>query len=211
MKIKKDWLIGGLFFFILFIIAYELRYYWVEPRQTPSEAGALVYRTGSGSELQGIFIIFVGVAAPIVWFTVARRMFRESTNLWKRSQAVALGVLGVLASMFMLSEVLSAVFYFPHGKEITVDLSSEVIILKKPYLLKKSAIQEIPFAKISHIEYKKFVHIIGHGIALRAASVELHLAGGEVVHLSSDGPKNQWSLATAISKATDRHLIVREQ
>ena len=90
MKIKKDWLIGGLFF-ILFIIAYELRYYWAKTRQIPSEAGALVYRTGS-------------------------------------------------------------------GKEITVDLSSEVILLKEHYLLKKSSIQEIPFARISSARWSP-VHL----------------------------------------------------
>ena len=107
--------------------------------------------------------------------------------------------------------MVATVFYVPHGKEITVDLNSEVIILMEPYLLKKSTIKEIPFAKISHVEYKKFTDVTAQNVVLRRGSVILHLAGGEVVHLSSNGPKNQWSLATAISEATDRRLIAREQ
>ncbi len=89
--------------------------------------------------------------------------------------------------------------------EIAIDIDSEVIIFKK-----HSTVRKIPFSKINHIEYEKSNRMTSHLVVYPEASVNLHLIGGDEVQLTyvPVGPKNQYKLATAISKATKRQLIV---
>ncbi len=89
--------------------------------------------------------------------------------------------------------------------EIAIDIDSEIITFKK-----HSTVRKIPFSKINHVEYEKSNRMTSHFVVYPEASVRLHLIGGEEVHLTyvPVGPKNQYELATAISEATKRQLIV---
>jgi hypothetical protein len=90
--------------------------------------------------------------------------------------------------------------------EIAIDLDSEVISFTK-----HSTVRQIPFSKIHHVEYEKSYRMTSNPVVVFAeALVKLHLVGGDEVNLTyvPVGPKNQYKLATAISKATKRKLIV---
>ena len=204
---KKDLLEWGALIVILVIaIAFDLlTSILAAPQQIPSDTNLIVFKTGIGLVLRYIFFGVIWVAGTIVLLLLVYTVFKKPTSLSDKGVIVGITLMNLAAGMYLAYIIASDPISY--GEEITIDTGSEILIEREFYLSGKPAVKRIPFADITHVEYEESKIPYQYGFRFEW-SVILRLVGGDEVDLSTGVQKIQYSLAGAISKATDKPLIV---
>jgi hypothetical protein len=188
---------------LLIVVFWVLWMYMIELSQlkkVPSPAETMVFKTGGTSILFRIFVLLIGLVCVIFGIAIIVAV--------KHIITVGLGLFMLVGGGLMLYGIC---YWVPISQYVVIDKTTEVIEIKRTYLLRTTEEYRVPFADILSVKYKRYSLHSSDNITTYHGSVDLAISDGREVDVSRNGPRSQYKLAKAISNAANKPLLELEK
>lgn len=190
---------------------------WLEwQSKSYSQKGSILFEDSTGIWEYYILImglIVFGGLIPVgvaLFFRAIRGFFASRTTLKSFAKTVGLLLLSLGLTGFGCFMSYCFTFVWPCSKSVVVHSNAQILEVKENYWLRDASVLTTSFGDIRTIVFKKYAGYYSTGYR-EDGEVIVETTDGREITITSDGPKSQYRLAKAISKATGKPLVKREE